>query len=356
MTEIKTDYKVLPTLADDFRDLPLFADTDRIFMLTDSEVARKYLPRLSPGALPQLASSLTVPAGEGSKTLATASEIWEWLTQEGATRHSVLINVGGGMITDLGGFCAATFKRGMRFLNISTTLLGAVDASIGGKTGVDFMDFKNQVGVFASPEITFVPLDAFTTLPKEEFLSGFAEMLKTAFISSQQLLASLYELTLIPEAPLPLGEAVEECLKVKADVVAADPTETGRRKVLNFGHTAGHAYESLLLSRGTPVPHGVAVAHGILPALILSHLHTGLDSSIVQTYARFLARTYPPLAVGCADRDELIRIMEGDKKNSGDGSISFTLLRSVGDAVTDCRMTPEQVGEALELRAELLGL
>ena len=349
-------YRVVPELTREFSLLPEFADADRVFLLTDSGVAQHYLPRTHTDALPATVSMMTVPAGEASKTLDTASKIWEWLTQEGATRHSVLLNVGGGMVTDLGGFCAATFKRGMRFVNVSTTLLGAVDASIGGKTGVDFLNFKNQVGVFAEPSVTYVPVDAFSTLPSGEFLSGYAEMLKTAFISSSALLARLYELSPLSGAPLPLAEAIEECLKVKAAIVAADPTEKGLRKVLNFGHTAGHAYETLLLSRGTPVPHGVAVAHGLLPALILSHLHKGLDSMTVQTYARFLARTYPPLPVSCSDRGELLRLMAADKKNLGDGRISFTLLRAIGEPETDCLLTPAEVDEALDLRAELLGL
>lgn len=346
-------YDVIPTLGDTLRNAIASCAPDRIFLLTDTNVDRLYVSR---SARLQDFPKLVVEAGEETKTIETCAGIWQWLTDGGATRKSLLVNVGGGMITDLGGFCAACYKRGIRCINISTSLLGSVDASIGGKTGVDFGGFKNQIGVFADPMLTLIPLDAQATLPKEQLLSGYGEMLKTAMIAS----AELYSGLLHPEEVIGhteiLARAIEACLEIKDKVVTEDPREAGLRKVLNLGHTVGHAYESLLIEKGKAQPHGIAVAHGLLPALILSRLHCGLKPEVVQTYARFLAETYPRLDITCADTPRLMEIMAGDKKNSGDGKINFVLLEAIGKPVYDCKLSADEISSALDIRAEMLGL
>lgn len=346
-------YKVLPTLGDELKDIISEATPDKVFLLTDTNVDRLYLDgNRSFGDWPKM----VVEAGEASKTIETCIRIWQWLTDAGATRKSLLVNVGGGMITDLGGFGAACYKRGIRCVNVSTSLLGSVDASIGGKTGVDFGGFKNQVGVFAEPLMTLMPLDAQRTLPKEEMLSGYGEMLKTALIASPELYAELLHPEDVIGHDEAMGAAIRDCLEVKNRVVTEDPREAGLRKVLNLGHTVGHAYESLLIEKGKARPHGIAVAHGLLPALILSRLHCGLAPEVPQIYARFLVETYPAIDITCADTPRLMEIMAGDKKNSGDGKINFVLLEEIGKPLYDCKLSDEEIAAALDIRAEMLGL
>lgn len=323
---------------------------DRIVILTDSNVA-PLLPEFAPMPYP----IITIPAGEHNKTLSTCIDVWRAMSDRGMTRHSLLINIGGGMVTDLGAFCAATYMRGIRFVNIATTLLGAVDASVGGKTGVDLDGMKNRVGVFAHPEATFIPLDTLRTLADIEVLSGYAEMVKTGYISSVCLTNELLNTSPLPvdaEAMLPL---VKKCIEVKTAVVARDPHEGGERKTLNFGHTAGHAFEQLHLHRHNPVPHGVAVAHGILVALILSHMQLNLASEHIYRYADWLRTLYPGLAVKCDDYDMLLRLMQGDKKNHADGQVRFVLLSDIGHCRIDCTPSTENIKNALDIYRDLTG-
>lgn len=326
------------------------AESDRAVILTDSNVA-PLLPQLLPLPYPVI----TIPAGEQHKTLATCTEVWRAMSHHSMTRHSMLINIGGGMVTDLGSFCAATYMRGIRFVNVATTLLGAVDASIGGKTGVDLDAMKNRIGLFAHPEATFIPLDTLRTLPEAELLSGYAEMVKTGYITSSYLTDRLLDTPPLPlntEGLLPL---VRECLDIKAAVVSRDPRERGERKTLNFGHTAGHAFEQLRLSRHHPIPHGEAVAHGILVALILSHMQLDFPSRHIYRYADWLGANYPPIEVRCDDYDRLLTLMLGDKKNQADGRVRFVLLSDIGDCRIDCTPSPEEIKNALDIYRDLTG-
>lgn len=346
-------YKVLQTLGAELINAVNDADADKVFILTDSNVAQACLPRMQ---LPTNEGIIIIPAGEESKTLGSAEKIWRVLTEAKASRRSLLVNIGGGMISDLGGFAAALYKRGIRCINVSTSLLGAVDASIGGKTGVDFCGLKNQIGVFKEPLLTLIPVDALNTLPDSELLSGYGEMLKTGMLSGTDLFSRLLDPEKLLVDKALLADAIADCLRFKQSVVDQDPHEKGLRKILNLGHTVGHAFESLLLEKGTPVAHGIAIAHGLLPALILSRLHEGFDPMLTQTFARFLAQTYPPLPLTCADTPRLLELMANDKKNTEADTLNFVLLSAIGSPLYDQRMTTEQVQTALELRADLLGL
>lgn len=329
-------------------------DPDKVVIVTDSTVWPLLGPVYRQVSRLSEAPVAVIKAGEANKNLESLAGVIEVMTRSGATRRSLAVNIGGGMVTDLGGFAAAVFKRGIRFINIPTTLLGAVDASIGGKTGVDFMGFKNEVGAFADPAVTLVRTENLLTLPRTELLSGYAEMLKTGYIASEKLL-----MRFDPERDLSnpdgLGELIGRCLAFKEEVTTEDPTERGRRRILNFGHTAGHAFESLMLRRGAPVPHGCAVAHGMLVALVLSHIVRGLSASYAHRYAKeVLIPFYGVLPLECRDYLGLLSLMGHDKKNLRADEISFVLLDAPGEPLWQ-PVEPELIEAALDIYRDLTG-
>ncbi len=299
---------------------------------------------------------ITIPSGDDNKSLSSLSHLWQSLSANGATRHSLLVNIGGGMVTDLGGFAAATFKRGMRFINLPTTLLGAVDAAVGGKTGINFSGLKNEIGAFAEADTVIISTTCFPTLPHEELLSGYAEMLKHALISDDESLnrALAFDFSSVDyDALLPL---LQESVQVKRDIVLHDPFEHGLRRALNLGHTIAHAIESLCIERNTPVPHGHAVAWGLVIDLTLSHMLFGFPADILRRVAAFVERNYPQMPVGCADYDTMIRFMRHDKKNADSQSINFTLLAAPGDIKIDSTVATSDITTALDLARDLLHL
>ena len=235
---------------------------DRLFVLTDTTTLRLCWPLV--GGLPSLreAHMITIGDTDENKTLASLTHVWTALQQGGATRHSLLLNLGGGMVTDLGGFAASTFKRGMAYINVPTTLLSQVDASVGGKTGINFGGLKNEIGVFNCAATVILSTDFLRSLDMKNLLSGYAEMLKHGLISDEESWMQLLRFDV--EAPDfgRLGSLVAKSVAIKEGIVEQDPTEQGLRKALNLGHTAGHALESLALEGGHPVLHGYAVAWG----------------------------------------------------------------------------------------------
>lgn len=327
-------------------------DTEGALIVTDANVERLCLPRI---ACLRDIPRVTITPGEEHKTLASAEQIWEALERVQARRNSLLINVGGGLITDLGGFAASCYKRGIRFLNISTTLLADVDASSGGKTGVNFGGLKNQIGVFSWPEATIIGTDMLDTLPQAEVLSGYGEMLKTGYIADASLVESLEAVAVAGVTVERLRSLIGRCTEIKRSVVEADPKESGLRKILNFGHTAGHAFESLLIKRGTPLPHGICVVYGMMTALILSHIRLGLPSEILSRHARLLRATMPAIAFTCDDYPALLGFMHSDKKND-DTSVRFTLLRNIADPVTAQSIDDEKIRTSLDITRDYLGI
>lgn len=321
---------------------------DKVVVVTDENVNRAVLPRLSGSQTLKEAEVIVLKPGEDEKNLATVTRIWDKLEETGATRQSVVLNIGGGVVTDMGGFAAATFKRGLRTVNFPTTVLGAVDAATGGKTGINYRGLKNEIGVFHMPTKVIVSAMPFESLEREDLLSGYAEMVKTALISDREFYESLLDLEKVMTDPLIFGRYVEKCVLIKDEVVAQDPREQGLRKILNFGHTAGHAIESLRLEKGVPVSHGKAVAHGMLVALILSNKLLGLDAGEVEKYARFLRRYYGESLIATEDTAGLIDKMNSDKKNSRHGQPSFTLLKEIGEPVFDCHPSLSEIKEAIE--------
>ncbi len=328
------------------------ASPDRIFILTDSNVAE-----IEKSLIDSIKaeSTIIIPAGEESKSIATLTSILSQLSASGATRRSLLICIGGGMTTDIGGFAAAIFKRGIRHMNVATTLLGAVDAAVGGKTGIDFAGLKNEIGAFHMPLTTLADTLSFASLPDAELLSGFGEVIKTAMISDADMTAHLLNLDPLSINPEEMSRICRFCRDCKNRVVDKDPTEKGLRKILNFGHTAGHALESLMLERRHPVAHGTAVALGILVSLILSNIQLHLPSAHVSAYARWLRAHYPQLPFTCADYADIWRLTLHDKKNAGKDTLNFVLLSDIGAPLYDRPVSRPLLEEALDIYQELQG-
>lgn len=301
---------------------------DKILLLTDSNVDPLTAGMFS--GVPRL----VVEAGEGSKSIASAEKIWRFLIDNKALRRSVLLNVGGGMITDLGGFAAALFKRGIATVNLPTTLLASVDAAIGGKTGVNFEGLKNEIGAFALPLAVFPLTSLFGSLPEEEWLSGVGEAVKTALLDSESLLElATSEAFVVRREPEVVEEVVRRCAAFKQKIVDEDFREKGLRKILNLGHTAGHAIESWKMSRGEYLPHGIAVAYGLRIALEQSCSLVGCDGALLEKIDSFVSRYFPPLELNEKDWQEIEAFMLHDKKNVVEGKPEWVLLRGVGKPV-----------------------
>ena len=325
-------------------------ECDKIFVITDSNVNRlienpnsvlaPFLQYFKPEVL-------IFSAGEEHKDIETVCNLWHGLSVSGASRNSLVVNIGGGVTTDLGGFVASTFKRGLRYINIPTSLLAMVDASVGGKTGFDYNGLKNEIGSFSKPLSSIIVPSVLGTLPIREILSGMAEVVKTAMISNREAYIEL--LRDFKPSPELIRMAVEE----KKSITDSDPKEEGLRKILNFGHTAGHAFESLLLSRNiSGVTHGLCVAHGILVSLILSHFKLGLPSERIHNYRQQILAEYPPLPITCRDIDCLIDLMRHDKKNQS-GEIRFVLLKDIAMPVFDQIVSVIELRQALELKCDM---
>lgn len=323
-----------------------------VHIVTDTNVARLVLPGLG---LPY--HVIETPPGDTAKNLDALASIWSRLIEAGATRKSLIINIGGGVVTDMGGFAAATFKRGVRFINVPTTLLSAVDAAVGGKTGINFEGFKNEIGAFAPADAVVISTCTFATLPREELLSGYAEMLKHGLLSSADDYAELLDYDIVSADLDRLLPLLEKSVRVKERIVEEDPREQGIRRALNLGHTAGHAFESLAMERNFPVPHGYAVAWGMLVEMILSHLQEGYASAHLYRYAAYLKEHgYGVPSIGCKDYDTLIALMRHDKKNDTPDHINFTLLSSPGIPLIDRSASETDIARALDIFRDLLGI
>ena len=324
---------------------------DRIFLLDDTVTHVHCLPLLSAWVEERGVQVLTMEAGDVAKNLDTLARIWQQLTEKGASRHSLLINLGGGVVTDLGGFAAATFKRGIDFINIPTTLLSMVDAAVGGKTGINFAGLKNEIGAFRSAVDVIVDTTFLRTLDNENICSGYAEMLKHALLHNAAMWAEHLEQDLQHPDYEALARLVQQSIEVKERIVGEDPHEKGLRKALNLGHTFGHAFESLALSQGHPVLHGYAVAWGIVCELYLSSVLLGFPSAHFHPTVRFVRETYGQFSFTCKDYGRLLDYIRHDKKNVG-GQVNFTLLKDIGQIRLDCHASREQICEAFDFLRE----
>ena len=325
---------------------------DLLFVLCDETTERLCLPVISDFECMRGAQLITIPATDSHKTLESLSHVWSELQRMGATRHSLMVNLGGGMVTDLGGFAASTFKRGIPYINIPTTLLSMVDASVGGKTGINFGGLKNEIGVFNNARSVILDTTFLRTMDHENICSGYAEMLKHGLINNEKMWAELlnFSLELSVENLEALGTMVAESVAVKQRIVTEDPTEQGIRKALNLGHTAGHAFESLALER-KPVLHGYAVAWGMIVELYLCCVKTNFPQDKMRQTVAFIKENYGRMAITCDDYPHLIELMHHDKKNQGN-SINFTLLGGIGDIRINQTATEEEIKDALDFYRE----
>ena len=325
---------------------------DRMFILVDETTERCCLPVVEGFGVLKGAQRIGIGATDTHKTLESLAHVWEELCKGGATRHSLLINIGGGMVTDLGGFAASTFKRGINYINIPTTLLAMVDASVGGKTGINFRGLKNEIGVFSNASTVILDTQFLKTLDAENICSGYAEMLKHGLISNEKMWAELvnYELGSLNLDVSSLKRMLADSVSVKERIVTEDPTEQGIRKALNLGHTIGHAFESLALQR-KPVLHGYAVAWGLVCELYLSSIKTGFPTDKLHQTVGFIKAHYGKMTITCDDYPTLLELMKHDKKNVAD-TINFTLLGGIGDIRINQTATKEEIYEALDFYRE----
>ncbi len=316
------------------------------FLLIDENTREFCLPLIQTLVLAFKIIVIEIKSGEANKTIATCETIWEQLLNHQANRNSLLLNLGGGVLTDMGGFVAATFKRGINFVNIPTTVLGAADASIGGKTGVDLAMFKNQIGVFTMPETVLINSEFFKTLPIRQVNSGLAEIIKCALIANKDLWDELLERHVLQI--MKWDRIIEESVKVKMDIVTRDPLEAGERKLLNFGHTIGHAIETYSLKNDEdPLLHGEAIAIGIICEAFISVEKLSLTHSDLNEIVKYLFNHYHSYNLLPKVIEELIELMIQDKKNTDD-KINFTLISRIGEGVIDQYVELSLIRQALE--------
>ncbi len=320
---------------------------DKLFVLTDTTTESLCLPLIRDTECMRGAQTISIGNTDENKTLDSLAHVWKALQCGGATRHSLLLNLGGGMVTDLGGFAASTFKRGIDYINIPTTLLSMVDASVGGKTGINFGGLKNEIGVFNCARTVIIDTVFLHSLDDRNIRSGYAEMLKHGIISDTAHWAELLSFDLDNIDYTHLQDMIATSIAVKERIVEEDPKETGIRKALNLGHTAGHALESLALAEDRTVLHGYAVAWGLICELFLSAVLAGFPQDKLRQTVGFIRDTYGTFAFDCKEYDRLYDYMTHDKKNTA-GTINFTLMGDIGDIRTNQTASKEDIFEMLD--------
>jgi len=319
-----------------------------IFILVDAHTQRYCLPRfIEENKDFQSAEIIVMNAGESFKNIETCTHIWKTLSEKGADRRSLLINLGGGVVTDLGGFVACTFKRGIDFINIPTTLLAMVDASVGGKTGVDFENLKNQIGIIQEPKYVLIDSQWLDTLAVREIKSGFAEMLKHGLIADPAHWQKLSAISIDEEKNN--IDFIHHSVSIKNSIVLKDPFEENIRKYLNFGHTLGHAIESFFLSspQKAPLLHGEAIAIGMILEAYLSNVYCGLPMREVHSIKEVLAKTFAKVTFSIKDITGVLDFLKHDKKNKG-GQINYVLLEAIGKPRIDVKVAEEHCHQAFE--------
>lgn len=336
-------------VADMQRTLAGMKQPDTVVWLFDENTQHHCAPLLE--NLTREQQHIVIGAGDAHKDLEQLQRVWRGLQEASATRHSLLVNVGGGMLTDLGGFAAATYKRGIRFVNVPTTLLAMVDAAVGGKTGINFGGLKNEIGAFCDAEAVFVCTDFLRSLDAANLVSGYAEMLKHSLLSHREMWVRHLQFDLNHPDWDELQRMVRESIEFKQHVVEQDPHEKGLRKALNLGHTIGHALESVLLHKQTPVLHGYAVAWGLVGELFLSVVRKGFPQDVLRKTVQFVLQHYGRPNISCKDYDALLERMRHDKKNVGT-SVNFTLLSDVGALCLNETADDELIKEALDFIRE----
>ena len=324
---------------------------DKLFILVDKTTEKNCLPLVSGLEEIKKGKLIVIGSTDVHKTLETLAYVWTELGNCGGTRHSLLVIIGGGMVTDLGGFAASTFKRGINYINIPTTLLSMVDASVGGKTGINFNGLKNEVGVFNAANSVIIDTNFLRTLDVYNLCSGYAEMLKHGLISNEKNWAELINFEIQTPNFDQLRRMVADSVMIKEKIVKEDPHEHGIRKALNLGHTVGHAFESLSLEENRPVLHGYAVAWGLVCELYLSTLKCGFPMDKLQQTVSYIKENYGIFNFDCNEYERLYEFMLHDKKNTA-GIINFTLLGGIGDIRINQTASKKEIFEVLDFYRE----
>jgi 3-dehydroquinate synthase len=322
----------------------------KIFLLVDENTLQYCYPKLAANvkALTD-AEIIEIESGEENKTIEICVQVWSTLSERGADRQSLLINIGGGVIGDMGGFIASTFKRGIPFINIPTTLLSQVDASVGGKLGIDLNHLKNEIGVFNNPQAVFVDSSFLTTLEKRQVLSGFAEIIKHALIADAAYWKKVKQIDF--NSVEVLAKLIETSVNIKNNVVLADPFEKNIRKTLNFGHTIGHAIETFYLDKKDALLHGEAIAVGMICEAYLSNKVAGLSDKELKELTDYILSVYQPIKIPTKILEALLKLMQHDKKNEK-GQLNFSLLSSIGKCEINKVVTSDLIQESINYYTE----
>jgi len=320
---------------------------DKVFLVTDDNCDHFCLPLISNTTGFQNVKKVIIPSGEENKNLSSVDKIWLFLSQNGADRKSLVINIGGGMVTDLGSFAASTFKRGLDFINIPTTLLAQVDASVGGKTGFNFNGLKNEIGVINQPKTVIIDTRFLKTIDHKNFISGYAEMIKHGLIHSPAHLSGVRNFNVEEPDYEKLAGIIARSVAIKDYYVFKDPNEKNIRKSLNFGHTMGHAFESFFLHSSEPILHGYAVAYGMIAELYLSHRVCNFPIELLNELSSWLLSVYGKPEIHENEYSNLYNLMTHDKKNEGK-RVNFTLIPSIGEVLINQNCSREIVFEELD--------
>ena len=325
---------------------------DKIFLVTEQTCDQLCVPLISHTPGFENFKKVVIPSGEENKKLSSVEKIWLFLSQNGADRKSLVVNLGGGMLTDLGSFAASTMKRGMDFVNIPTTLLAQVDASVGGKTGFNFNGLKNEIGVINQPYTVLIDTRFLQTIDAQNFISGYAEMIKHGLIASPEHLEEVRNYDLTNPDLEQLRGMIARSVAIKDTFVFRDPSERNIRKALNFGHTIGHAFESTALYSGQPILHGYAVAYGMIAELYLSHSVCHLPTDLLDELSKWLISAYGKFEIETDQFEALYQLMTHDKKNEGT-RVNFTLIPAIGEVAINQNCDKSLVFKALEYYKQL---
>lgn len=318
----------------------------KIFIICDDIIKSHFLEKLQKGLLMQ-SECIILPSGEKEKNILNIEKVWEALKTGEADRKSLIINLGGGVITDMGGFAASTYMRAIDFINIPTTLLSQVDASVGGKTGIDFSGIKNLIGTFDQPIGVIIDVQTLKTLPQREFISGFAEIIKHGLIADKPYFDKVTQKLPRDFSEEELIDIITASCEIKRKVVEADQKESGLRKVLNFGHTIGHAIEALRLDSNSPLLHGEAISIGMVAEAKISQSMAMISDEDVEIIRQAVIHAGLPVSIEQLDIGEVTSRMHSDKKNEN-GRINFTLLERIGHATYNQQAPEEVIKEALQ--------
>ncbi len=324
----------------------------KVVVLLDEHTERFCFPILTKNINDIAFESITIKSGEVHKTLNTCEWIWNEFIRKQVDRHSLVINLSGGVLLDMGGFVASTFKRGLKFMNMPTTLLSMVDASVGGKTGINYKGYKNFIGLFSTPHAVFIYPDFLHTLPERELQTGKVEMIKHGLIADEKHLWDSLQLLTVNYRKESYQSLIATSIGIKNTVVLQDAKEKNLRKILNFGHTVGHAFESFFLSGDASLLHGEAVVHGIVISLLLSVDKLGFSQQMAKKIINTLFVHFPKITFTDEDILWLIHQMKQDKKNMRQ-AILFVLLKDIGEPQFDVEVTEEEIVAVLKKYQDL---